>query len=311
MAGRRYAPLVRCWKIAATQHGVIGASQAVDVGLSRDGIRRLVSNGAWQRVRPSVFALWLPKDAEELWYQRLSSAAVWLGDAAAVSHRAAAVLWGLDGVNTAPLDFCTTGRRRSSEPGLFIHRVGSFASGDVVRRKGFRLTSVARTLVDLCTVTTLEIVELALESAVRNRLVSTAGIRRALDRSGQTQKGCGALRALLDQHPGRSTESELEGRVWRLLLRGGLPAPNRQYEVRSNGQVVARVDFAYPDQRIAIEADGFRFHTNAKDWRRERARQNALVRLGWTVYRITRDDALRARSRVLEDVSSLLARSVP
>lgn len=111
-------------------------------------------------------------------------------------------------------------------------------------RDGFRVTSVARPLVDLCAVCKLEIVELALESALRDRLVSIDRIWTALDASGRTQKGRGMLRHLLEGHPGRRTESELEARVWRLLVGGGLPTPVRQYQVRSKGRLVARVDFA-------------------------------------------------------------------
>ncbi len=309
MAGRRYSPMVRCTQVAATQHGVIGASQAIALGLSRDAIRRLAGNGSWRRVRPSVFALWMPTSKLDLWFQRLASAALWLGDAAAVSHRAATFVWELDGVDTVPVEFCTTGRRRASEPGLVIHRVGSFRPGEVVRHKGFHVTSIPRTLVDLCAVSTPEVVELALESALRSRLVSTAQISDALKRSGLTQKGRGELRRLLDQNPTRATESELEARAWRLLVGGGLPVPVRQYEVRSKGHLVARVDFAYPLQMLAIEADGFRFHSKASDWRRERYRQNALIRLGWIVYRITWEDVIRGKRRFREDIALLLARS--
>jgi very-short-patch-repair endonuclease len=116
------------------------------------------------------------------------------------------------------------------------------------------------------------------------------------------------LQRLLDRHPGQSTESELEGRVWRLLREAGLPEPRRQYEVRDRRRFVARLDFAYPSQMLAIEADGYRFHSSAKDWARERVRQNELVKLGWTIYRITWDDVIRRGQRIRDDIAMLLAR---
>lgn len=61
---------------------------------------------------------------------------------------------------------------------------------------------------------------------------------------------------------------------------------------------------------LAIEADGYRFHSTAWDWRRERARQNALIRLGWTVYRITWDDVVTGERRVIEDIRLILARNI-
>lgn len=43
-------------------------------------------------------------------------------------------------------------------------------------------------------------------------------------------------------------------------------------------------DFANPAARVAIECDGARWHTDAE---RDAARQRAIERQGWTVYRLT------------------------
>ncbi len=60
-----------------------------------------------------------------------------------------------------------------------------------------------------------------------------------------------------------------------------------QYEVRDGSRFVARVDFAYPDHRVAIEADGFRYHDNRRGFDDERARGNQLEAMGWRVLRVT------------------------
>jgi very-short-patch-repair endonuclease len=308
MGRRAHPPLVRCSEFAATQHGVITASQAIAAGLSRRAISRLVVAGSWRRVRPSVFALWRPSDNEGLWLQRLSAAALWLGTAAAVSHRAAGALRGLDGIDGPPLEFTSGGRRRASEPGLIIHRM-SIHDADVERYRGFRVTSVARTLVDLCAVIGPHSVELAFEHALRERLVTMGALRAALERSPPTRKGRSGLRSLLEAYPGRTTDSALEVRVWRLLRESGLPRPVRQYEIRSGGRLVARADFAYPSAMLAIEADSRRFHSSGRDWQRDLVRQNALIRLAWTVYRITWDDVTSRGHRIVDDIATLLARS--
>lgn len=72
---------------------------------------------------------------------------------------------------------------------------------------------------------------------------------------------------------------------------------------------MARVDLAYPAALLAIEADGYEFHSSRRDLQRDRARQNALVRLGWTVYRVTWEDATRHAERVRSDVATLLSRA--
>lgn len=310
VAARRVSPLARCANVATKRHGVISASEALAAGLSRDAMRRLVRNGSWHRLRPSVFALWVPTRDDDRWRQRLAAAAIWLGDSAIVSHRSAAMLWELAGMRWRFLEFSTIGRRRALDSDLIVHRTRNLAKEEITVRQTFRLTSVARTLVDLCAVTDEESVELALESALRARLVTIDQLRAALERSGRTHKGRGLLRSLLENHPGRETESPLEVRAWRLLRKSGLPVPVRQHEIRTTAdRLIARVDFAYPERRIALEADGFRYHSSRKDWGRERARQNALVRLGWTVYRITWDDVMSEGHRVIADVAALLERS--
>lgn len=95
------------------------------------------------------------------------------------------------------------------------------------------------------------------------------------------------MRALLDAREEVVPESVFERRLLRVLRAAGLPKPELQYEVRDGGRLVARVDFAYPDARLAIEADGFSHHSGRPAWERDRARGNVLVRLGWRVIRVT------------------------
>jgi very-short-patch-repair endonuclease len=236
------------------------------------------------------------------------AAGLWLGNAGAVSHRAAALRWRLDGISTAPVELTTIGQHRCSDPGLVLHRVVAFDADAVVVRGGIRITSVPRTLIDLCAVSAPEIVEKALECALRLGLSDVERIHSALANGGRRPRGARILGELLGDFPGKPTESVLETLVWALLRDGGLPRPERQYRVRdAAGVVVARVDFAYPDELIAIEADGHAFHSTRRDWYRDRERQNALVRLGWKVYRITWDDTTRRGQQVVSDIAALLS----
>lgn len=181
-------------------------------------------------------------------------------------------------------------------------------------RRAIPVTSVARTLLDLSAVVNPLQVEVALESALRARLTTIAKLEDVLHRSGRTVAGRALLAALLDR-PKTATESALEAIVWRELTRGGLPEPVRQHRILDQtGRFVARVDFAYPDALLAIEADGFRFHSSRGDWQRDRNRHNALTRLGWIIYRVTWEDATERPSRMIDEVAALLTarrRSVP
>jgi len=81
--------------------------------------------------------------------------------------------------------------------------------------------------------------------------------------------------------------------MMRVIHACGLPPPRAQFEVRENGILIARLDAAYPDLRIGIEADGYEWHSAPPDWLRDRRRQNALVSRDWTILRFCLEDAVR------------------
>ena len=73
----------------------------------------------------------------------------------------------------------------------------------------------------------------------------------------------GALQDLIEDIAAHgATDSPLETRFLQLLRRSRLPAPRRQYEIHDEGTFIARVDFAYPEIRLAVEVDGYRFHSS-------------------------------------------------
>jgi hypothetical protein len=85
-------------------------------------------------------------------------------------------------------------------------------------------------------------------------------------------------------------------RVVRRLLAAGLPQPVRQYEIRVGGELVARVDLAYPDFRLAMELDSFRWHAGRRPFRSDRLRRNRIEAVGW-----------RLLEAAPEDIDSLVA----
>jgi very-short-patch-repair endonuclease len=97
-----------------------------------------------------------------------------------------------------------------------------------------------------------------------------------------------ALRAVLEAWNGDALPAGVaEMRVVRELLAAGLPQPVRQYEIR---EAAARVDLAYPDHRLAIELDGFRWHAGRGPFRSDRLRRNRLEVAGWQLVEAARED---------------------
>jgi very-short-patch-repair endonuclease len=79
----------------------------------------------------------------------------------------------------------------------------------------------------------------------------------------------------------------------------GLPSPVAQYRVIAAGRSVARVDFAWPEQRVALEYDGL-WHGEPGQFAKDRRRLNRLTAAGWRVIFVTAAD--------LRDPEALLAR---
>ena len=74
------------------------------------------------------------------------------------------------------------------------------------------------------------------------------------------------------------------------MIDGGLPMPVLQYEIVDGNGDLRRVDFAWPEQRIAVEYDGLDWHTGDDAMRRDRKRTAALMDVGWIVIVILFDD---------------------
>ncbi|MDQ3953605.1 MAG: endonuclease domain-containing protein [Actinomycetota bacterium] len=102
-------------------------------------------------------------------------------------------------------------------------------------------------------------------------------------------------------------ESRLERKLWGLIVRSGLPRPVRQHRVCDGRGFVARVDLAYPEVLLAVEADGYRWHSGRRAWSRDLARRNRLTSLGWRVLHVTHYDVTESPDDVVEQIRLALA----
>jgi very-short-patch-repair endonuclease len=124
-----------------------------------------------------------------------------------------------------------------------------------------------------------------------------------------TGPGCRRARrvvALADGLAGSPQETRL-----RLFLHASrLPRPVAQHTVRdAEGRFVARVDFAWPDLRVAVEYEG-RWHGELQQVAPDRARLNRLTAAGWRVVFVTAED-LREPDRLLARIAAVLVADVP
>lgn len=277
----------RCGRIAAGQHGVLSRDQAWQSGMSDHAIRRRIAAGLWIAVFPGVYRV---SAVAPTWHQQLMAATLWAGPDSVVSHRSAAGLWGMDGYPQEGLELSVRRSTRSRDGSVILHRSNRLERRERARVRGIAVTRAERTLLDLGWVAPADKVEEALECCLRRRWVTEGSLREELARSGaRGRRGAATLRKLLEARTRtpRFTESLLETRLLKLLRVDGLPLPQRQFEVREGSRLLARLDFAYPAQRVALEADGETHHLRRVRWEKDHLRRNALAAHGWICLVVT------------------------
>ena len=167
-------------------------------------------------------------------------------------------------------------------------------SDEVVLRKGFRVTSALRTVVDPCC--RLDLVEAVacLDAALHMKLIRLDDVK---PRPGSP--GVKRLRRAIElAEP--ATESPMETRLRLLLVLAGLPHPQVQVPLH---EVFARADLYYPHARLVIEYDGA---THRDSLAADNRRQNRLIEAGYRVLRFSASDVLGEPAAVVELVRRAL-----
>jgi very-short-patch-repair endonuclease len=289
--------------VAERHHGVFGAHHLDALGVAVHERHYRLRTGRWIRVHDGAYRF---AGAPLTWAGKVL-AACWAGGRRAVaSHRTAAELWELPGRDPTLVELTCPHRLRARHDGLLVHESRQLDPVDVTVRHCIPVTTVARTLFDLVAVLGDVTVDVAIDTALRRGLTTLPELRAVLERMGSRGRaGTPKFRALLAERGvgAKVPESEAESRLLRLLARRGLPRPAVQYEIRAaDGSLVARVDFAYPDLRIAIEYDSYEHHVGKAALVRDGARRNAVASLGWLPITATAADLRDGARRLAAEI---------
>jgi hypothetical protein len=143
--------------------------------------------------------------------------------------------------------------------------------------------------------------------AVRRELTSLERILAMAERMGG-KAGIALLRKVCDEID-PELESQLEEEAVPLLEAAGLRDVLRQLDVLDeHGRFVARVDFAIEQLKLAIEIDGWGYHSSPDARSRDSQRDRRLVALGWTVLRFTTDDVRRRPEVMIAELRAAVDR---
>jgi very-short-patch-repair endonuclease len=219
----------------------------------------------------------------------IAGAALIVPGTAVFGGRSAAYLLGAESLvdATMPVEVIVPEHDRFGPvAGLRIRRA-SLTGPDVRSVRRYYCTTPTRTALDIAGAEELPESVVALDVLLRHGLVRAGDLR---DAAAALSPGRGTRRARIAVAcADERAESPQESRLRVLLLTSGL-APVPQYVVRdADGRFVARVDLAFPDQRVAVEYDGA-WHGRPGQLAGDRRRLNALIAAGWTVLHVTAAD---------------------
>jgi hypothetical protein len=213
-----------------------------------------------------------------------------IGDDAALSHITAAVHHAVWPFDEPTLIHVTVPRRIASRPGICVHTVSELAKESVTIWKGLRVTTPARTVVDLAgeAISDYQFGRTIHEAQVQ-RILSIPQLEAELQRMPARFKGRKRLTAEIDLGATR-TRSGLEEWGVAFLRRRHFP-PFETNAHPPNTPPWVEVDVLFRTHGLAIELDSKKYHGTA--WRRKQgAEKREIVRTGGTeVLVLTDDDA--------------------
>ncbi len=231
------------------------------------------------------------------------------------ARSAAAAMWGLDGFEMpVPIELNTPVSSRHRQRG--VHRVAPLEP--LATLDGVDVTGIGQTLVELgaglvrrrasdndpIPVRPDELVELALESALREPLVTENELLELLAGCGWAKPGASMLAEVLQRRPfgAPPTESYLETRGLQVLRNGRVAPGRRQVPIYSRrGHYIKRVDLLL-DGRVIVEFDGQEFHHFESD----REIWSALAAAGYTVLMFTYEQVTRFPAAMVRRVVEAL-----
>jgi hypothetical protein len=301
----RAQPDVRVAEMMRRQWGLVTARQAERAGLSRDVVRGRVESGLLLRLGRGIFAA---AGAPSTWEQRALAGCFAAGAGAVLSHRSAARAWRLDLPASSGVEVTVSPRHsgRAPLPGVTVHRSGTLRGSDRTAVGVLPVTTVARTLADLAPALERPILAKVVDDALCRRLLTPVGLRHFLDGSGARSP---VLRSILAPWLEEAAlDSAAEGLFRRAIEAAGLPAPRGRYPIVAPDGRRYYLDFAWRDPKVALEVDGYRWHSSPAAHAADSHRANVLTGLGWTILRATPKELERSPATILRAIARQLAR---
>jgi hypothetical protein len=278
--------------------GVATSAQLLEV-LSRRTLQLMLRTGVLVKVWPGIYCL-----GELDIRTRLRGLDLRAGEPVAMCLSTAAAAFGFD-IDDDPAVHVLNplGHHLRSGDGLVVHRR---EGAPLTTLDGRHTTTAAWTAVEVARAQKRPRALAYLDAALRSGTVTVFDLIQAAEAQ-RGRRGIVHVRELIPlARPGAESPMESEGRL--AMHDGGLPEPELQYEVVDRMGRVWRVDYAWPGVRVAVEYEGFDWHSTPEQLRHDREKRAALLDAGWVVLSITADDVRRTPWEMNRRIETLLTR---
>lgn len=269
---------------AIEDHGAFLRRDAQIAGMSKGQIDRRVRRGQWLSGPTRTTLVVAAQDAGPLTWLRAAN----LGLSALAWGSSALALHGL-GQHPETPTIASPRRTRCS-----VYSTVAIADLSIIpstRRLGIRTVTLESALASMAASLKRPGFEDIVDEALRQRLTTWSRLEASFERFAlRGRKGSRLLHTIIAD---RSTDSVVPLSVWSRevatrLQRSGLPRPLMEHRVLdSRYGLIAQVDLAYVDNKVAIELDSVGFHLNRAAFETDRRRDANLARHGWRVLRFT------------------------
>jgi very-short-patch-repair endonuclease len=280
-------------RIAGREHGLVTRPELLAAGVTDEEIKQRLRKGALLREYPGVYRVGHRAPSLEA---RYLAAVLACGDGAVLSGRAAGYLFGaLKGLAPPPEVTAPTKRRVR---GVTTRRSRAIEATTFRR---IPVTTLPRTLLDLAAVLDPDELARACHEAEVRHGTTAALVEAVLERRPKSP-GAAELRAVL-RGDAPITLSRLEKRFLALLrqARLALPVTNRR-----TGR--HWVDCRWPDLRLTVELDSYRYHNSRQAWEQDRRREREARARGDDFRRYTYGDVFEQPELMLAELRALLLR---
>lgn len=283
---------------------IFRGSDAVHEGaLSRDELRK----PPWRRLFRNVYIDASELDPAHIPHNILCHAAYLLMPTYAIFiGKSAACLHGVDVADSHnPVEvLIPISHRYGPIKGIkFAH--GTFGPPDTVKIEGLPTATPLFTAVETARRQKASEAVVVIDALAHRGLISQAELLARVSRKSPRPRGYTKALSAVSLMDARA-ESPQESRLRVRLASHDLMPEEAQFEIYNNERFVARVDFAWPKAKLALEYDG-EYHYEPSQQRRDFRREQNIIACGWTVIRVNAARMRDGFNDVVREIKATLA----